>query len=88
MPLTCVLPAESQRTILVQLKALFDRPVGFRRDAVGGMGTGMCCLAARVKALGHGADCGARTLWRMLFVSCCMCPTAIIAAKHPPLRET
>ena len=44
----------------MQLKALFDRPVGFRRDAVGGMGTGMCCLAARVKALGHGADCGAR----------------------------
>ena len=32
--------------------------MGFRRDAVGGMGTGMCCLAARVKALG--GDCGAR----------------------------
>ena len=30
----------------------------FRRDALGGMGTGMCCLAARVKALG--GDCGAR----------------------------
>jgi len=42
------------------LKALFDRPVGFHRDAVGGMGTGMCCLAARAKALGQGADCGAR----------------------------
>ena len=43
-----------------QLKALFDRPVGFKRDTVGGMGTGMCCLAARVKALGPGAECGAR----------------------------
>ena len=44
----------------LQLRALFDRPVDFRRDAVGGMGTGMYCLAARVKALGPGGACGAR----------------------------
>ncbi len=42
----------------IELKALYSRPVTFRREAVGGMGTGMCCLAARVKALG--GDCGAR----------------------------
>ena len=42
----------------IELKALYNRPVTFRREAVGGMGTGMCCLAARVKALG--GDCGAR----------------------------
>jgi signal transduction histidine kinase len=34
------------------LQAFFMRPVMFRREAVGGMGLGMCCLAARVKALG------------------------------------
>ena len=40
------------------LKALFNRPVTFRREAVGGMGTGMCCMANRIKALG--GECGAR----------------------------
>ena len=35
-----------------ELQALFMRPVTFRREAVGGMGLGMCCLAARLTALG------------------------------------
>ena len=50
--------ASSFRFTPVELKALYNRPVIFKREAVGGMGTGMCCLAARVQALGGG--CGAR----------------------------
>ena len=34
------------------LQAFFMRPVTFKRESVGGMGLGMCCLAARVDALG------------------------------------
>ena len=40
------------------LKALFDRPIQFVRERVGGMGMGLFCLAERVAALGGG--CGAR----------------------------
>ncbi len=50
--------ASAHRFSPIELKALYSRPVNFKREAVGGMGTGMCCLAARVKALG--GDCGAR----------------------------
>ena len=50
--------ASPHRITPVELKALYNRPVIFKRAAVGGMGTGMCCLAARVQALG--GDCGAR----------------------------
>jgi len=42
----------------VQLKALFDRPIQFSRESVGGMGVGMYCLIQRSKALG--GDAGAR----------------------------
>ena len=42
----------------VQLKALFDRPIQFSRESVGGMGVGMYCLIQRCKALG--GDAGAR----------------------------
>jgi CheY-like chemotaxis protein len=34
------------------LQSIFMRPVTFKREAVGGMGLGMCCLAARLNALG------------------------------------
>ena len=50
--------ASPHRFTPVELQALYNRPVTFKREIVGGMGTGMCCLAARVQALG--GDCGAR----------------------------
>jgi CheY-like chemotaxis protein len=42
-----------------QLKAMFDRPIQFARENVGGMGVGLYCLSERVAVLG--GDCGART---------------------------
>ena len=41
-----------------QLKALFDRPIQFAREAVGGMGVGLFCMGERCKALG--GESGAR----------------------------
>jgi CheY-like chemotaxis protein len=62
----------------VALQAFFMRPVTFRRESVGGMGLGMCCLAARVSALGgsYGArprpdDVPGTVVWfRIPFDSC------------------
>ena len=42
----------------MQLKALFDRPIQFARENVGGMGVGLFCMGERCKALG--GDTGAR----------------------------
>ena len=42
----------------MQLKALFDRPIQFARENVGGMGVGLFCMGERCKALG--GESGAR----------------------------
>ena len=60
------------------MKAFFMRPVTFRRETVGGMGLGMCCLAARVDALGGtygarprlGRVTGTVVWFRIPFASC------------------